>query len=1257
LSSRSFANELIERWYKTTDIVDGQLERLGPHMSKPLYHILGMIHLALVSDAGLLIVIFAPLLFSAQFMVQEPNISLVFLLGYVVCDLVRLPFRHGATISLGFPLIFLTLLADSPFAALRNATLGSMVSEALHSIFASKQRHPWSAALRRALFYAGHHAVAGLGALIAYQLTYGRFFPQLLNTIGVDILAILAYVIVYSLISMLLVCPHDRRIRLFLTPNEEPFVRIHFLTTLLLLPLPASAFHLYNLNLGQIEKTLIVAGVLPPLFVLLFYLARNFTKVEEERLQLALREEIGELLGSPYSIAEMAERMLTIMGELVDHRWGAAYSLVDEELVLCGVKPAKGALKTQDLFETEQTWWPSLELGKDKGQVAWPMRVKPGEGILGKMVKGYLPPQFFDQGREAITPSEPYLPRKTALAVCPITTWTQGEAEQVFLQPIGMIAVARPRRMFTTWEWEKGQALSSKTSNVLLNVQRLEKAMREIYQRVEDYATDPERVCQAVHELIQRRVDVSRYLAIVSERSFQGSLRAVLRSVVEGRRGDGISLDAGTLMGIYNQVRDQTPGMPSLDDDIFQLLQTVTSSLSLAFSFPYQFPDVERGSTFKEFYEFLLVALDANIVSRIMALDPQIKDTVKAIRSGRRAMYETPEGRAANLVALPSEALEEVENLQAVVQLLKDQDQTQDLARQEAALDQALRLVAEREEAVRRRLRDPERFVFLQILSSWRGAINNTLEDLKHGPAHLQVSLRSQQALQLLEETIAGLVLQNQGPGVASSVIAQLEPSPDYEVLTDKIDIGALIAGKTEELDFALRPKGKGPLRLHFRVTYNDPERKGKVKELGDLLYLLEPPPFADIPNPYTPGMPLKPGNPTFFGRDDIFNFIRQNAPALERKTILVLIGERRTGKTSILQQLPARLKDPRSIPVYIDGQQLGIDAGMSSFFLSLTVAIADGLAAAGIIVPHLTPEQLRENPQYIFEQQYLPLVRERIGGRVLLLTIDEFEELGARVKRGLLPPEIFPYLRHLIQHGEQLAFIFAGTHKVEQLMGDYWSVLFNIAEYRKVSFLKREEAVRLITEPVRSFGMVYDNLAINEILSLTACNPYFTQLLCNLLVNRCNEAERSYVTVQDVRDTVEELLETGRAHLTFLWQTSDREAKLTLAALAELRDQLDQITTAAITDQVSKYQRRLDPSQIMGTMEQLSARDIVREMPGSPVSYDFTAQLYAHWLRRYKPLSKVAEEVSSEPILEEAPCAEEVSSQPVSEGALTNAE
>jgi hypothetical protein len=1130
---------------------------------------------------------------------------------------------------LGFPLIFLTLLNDSPFSALLVAALGSLISETLRSRIFSRQHLSWLPALRRAFFYAGHHAVASLGALIAYQLTLHYLPRSFLNII--HIWAVLAYILLYSLVSMLLVWPHDRRVHLLLAPNEEPFVRIDLFTTLLLLPIPASVFCLYK----HTQEILIVVAILPPLFILLFFLARNFTRVAEEGERLALGEEISQLLGSPANMTEMVERTLGTIGRLVMYRWGAVYSLVDGRLGLCGWKPHRGGVMTLGPNQDVDIMASNRDTVTDENQVTWPLQVEPEEGILNKLARESLHTQFFYDGLQPTTPSDPFLPRKTALIVFPITVESREGDKKESIYPIGLVALARPKRRFTDWDWERCQIAGSKTSNVLLSVQRLERVMREVYQKVEDYAEDPEKVRQAVHELVLQQVDVPKILAVVSERAFHGNVRAVLRGVVEGRRANEIALAPEALTEIYNQVRDETPGMPVLDPHLLQLLQTVTSSLSLAFSFRYQFPDVERGPAFKEFYEFLLVALDANTASRIEALDSQIVSAVEAVqRRARRGEGPSP---------LPPEVIEEVERLREVVRLLKNYSQTEDFTDKRAFLGRALELLVERERAVRERLRDPERFVFLQILSGWRTATTNTLADLARGPARLNVSLRSRWALPL-EEITVGLVLTNQGPGVATRVVIQLDPSPSYQVLEGQRDLGTLAAGKTEEPEFSLRSEGEGPLRLQFRVTYNDPERKGKVEEFADLLYLREPPPcFVEIPNPYTPGLPLKPGNPTFVGREDIFNFVQQNIPALMQKMTLVLLGERRTGKTSILKQLPVRLDDPRYIPIFVDGQALGIDPGIESFFLSLATAIADGLEEAGFSAPRLMPAELAVSPTYVFERDFLPQVRERIGEGVLLLTIDEFEQLGARVTRGRLPEEVFPYLRHLIQHEEQLAFIFAGTHKMEALVGDYWSVLFNIAKYKKVGFLNREETVRLITEPVRPYGMVYDDLAIDEILRLTACHPYFTQLLCTILVNRCNDAHCSYITVQDVRDAVQELLETGRAHLTFIWQTSDREAMLTLAALAELRDQLYQVTAAAISDRLGGYNVHLDPGQVMKTMEQLTGRDIARDIPGNPVSYDFTAQLYAHWLRRYQPLSKVVEEVGIEPVT----VAEDVSGEP----------
>lgn len=1195
-------------------------------------NVLGTIHLALVTDAGLLIM-YRIYLVLAQFGDQlgVEFVDLALLVGYVIFDLssLRFPrrfrrFLREPTISLGFPFVFLSLLVDYPnvpFKALLIAILGSLISEALRSRAFSKQpkqRLPWGATLRRAFFYAGHHAVAGLGALIAYRLIC-KSFASWLGLDMIHIQATLVYFATYSLVSMLLIWPHDRRIQLFLASDEEPFVRVDLLATPPVLIFPAFVFRLYDPNLGQIwTRNDLMIGLLLPILLLGFQWAvRGFIGMTEENEQYKLREEIEQHLGPTITknMTTMAERVLETIGKRVEYRRGAVYSLSNGKMELkrCGTQSHRGAVVFLDPSATEVTETTSEGTTANQDAIMWPRQFKSGEGVLGGLAEEYFPPRFFNKGLAPATSSDLHLPRRTALMVLPIPAGTQGERGAP-RQLEGVVVLARPRKLFTLGDWEQGQALINGAGELFRRMQRVEETARELTENVEDYIEDPETVHLVMQELIVRGIEISRIFEFIRERSLRENLPAMLQSLAEGKASDRISLAPETLPWIYTRVREETaaPVMPPLDADVFQLLQTVTSSLPLVFSLGSQSAAAMTSSAFKEFCEFLLNALNANTVRRIVALDVQITATANAVQGN-------------------VEAVEAVRKLADIVHLLKEYRLKEDPIAQRAFLGHAMNILIKHERSAQDKLQGSLGIVFPEITSVWRVAVTDALEDMERGPAQLKVSLCSDRALPL-EEITVGIALQNRGPGIASEVVVQLEPSQAYDVLEGQVYVGTLVVGKEVASTFTLRPKEDGPLRLQFHITYDDPEREGKIEEFADLLYLQEPPsPYTEITNPYTPGPPLEPGDLTFAPREDVFDFIRQNIVGIASKKVLALVGGRRTGKTSILKHLPVWLDDGRYIPIFIDCQAL-VEPGIENFLLILALDIARGLKKLGVHVPRLTLSELGESPQHVFQQRFLPIVREEIGEeRILLLALDEFDHLGRLVKEGSLPATFFPYLRHLIQHEQQLAFILAGTDKMEEAIGDYWSVLFNIAVYKKIGHLNRSETIDLIREPVRPYGMVYDDLAVDEMLRLTACHPYFTQMLCYILVNRCNKAHRSYVTTQGVRDAEEELLQTGHAHLRFIWGVSDPVEKLTLAALGELQGRLGQVTGSEIVDRLASFQIDLDPGQVIKAMEGLAARDIVCEVSGYQVSYEFTTRLYAHWLRLYKPLSKVVEEIHNE--------------------------
>ncbi|MCQ3980321.1 MAG: hypothetical protein DPW09_43470, partial [Anaerolineae bacterium] len=245
-----------------------------------------------------------------------------------------------------------------------------------------------------------------------------------------------------------------------------------------------------------------------------------------------------------------------------------------------------------------------------------------------------------------------------------------------------------------------------------------------------------------------------------------------------------------------------------------------------------------------------------------------------------------------------------------------------------------------------------------------------------------------------------------------------------------------------------------------------------------------------------------------------------------------------------------------------------------------------------------------------------------------LLLLFDEFEELEMRVASGKLEATIFPFFRHLMQHHRRLGFIFVGTHRLESLSSDYWSIFFNIALYKYVTFLSEEAARSLISQPVAAYGLIYDDLALDKILRVTAGHPYFLQLTCHALINRANRERRGYITIQAVNEVLNEMVELGEAHFAFLWEQSGPVEQLILTALMRLLGQEPSVTITQVAELLADRGVALTLPQLTDALRQLTARDIVREIAGQPPRYEYKIELVRLWVERYKTLGRVIEEV-----------------------------
>lgn len=473
-----------------------------------------------------------------------------------------------------------------------------------------------------------------------------------------------------------------------------------------------------------------------------------------------------------------------------------------------------------------------------------------------------------------------------------------------------------------------------------------------------------------------------------------------------------------------------------------------------------------------------------------------------------------------------------------------------DRREQEMLLVEVLRILERAEAFARQSLYPPYQQLAQLIAAHWRELTRAALESLR-GRALLRLRLLSDQH-RFGERVDVGLEVHNLGDETAEQVTMQVAACTDYQVVHADPPLEYLSPGAHATWRCVLRLPHVRPTRLAVTVTYRqrglDAPQQAEFADVLTFFDQAERYPFMPLgKNPYVTGGPLQTED-VFFGRDRLIADLASDLQGMHQDNVIVLYGQRRTGKTSLLYALQRCLPRERYIPVLYDAQ--GMTSPLSLFW-GLANHIRDACTEAGISLPEPARNDYVTEANAQFEQSFLRQVGLILGQRRLLLMIDEFESLEEAVKADRLPQTVFPFFRHLMQHQQKISFIFCGTHQLHELTRHYWQIFFNAALPRRVTFLDEEATLALIQEPVRGH-FVYDELALERLLALTGGHPFFTQLLCHSLVRLVGERRLGYVTRNEVDDVAHQLVQTGHDHLDYIWEQSSLTERAVLLALTE---------------------------------------------------------------------------------------------------------
>lgn len=371
-----------------------------------------------------------------------------------------------------------------------------------------------------------------------------------------------------------------------------------------------------------------------------------------------------------------------------------------------------------------------------------------------------------------------------------------------------------------------------------------------------------------------------------------------------------------------------------------------------------------------------------------------------------------------------------------------------------------------------------------------------------------------------------------------------------------------------------------------------------------------------ELVNPYIAGAPVTEAR-MFFGREDVFQWIENSIAGQYTDHILVIHGQRRVGKTSVLKQLGNRLPK-RYIPVFFDLQGR-THTTLDRFLWWLARETVRVLKQErDIEIPLPEKEAFSADLEY-FENQFLPGLHLSLNGSTLLLTFDEFDSLEESEIKETLGRPLIDYLRRMTGNTD-LNFIFSigsSGRKLENMQASY-TEFFKTALYKKISFLNEEQTHKLITHPVEGI-LEYDKPATNRIFRIAGGHPYFTQLTCHELFARCQRTDQRHIREADVEAIVDDVVERGTVNLKFVWDEASDIEKWALSSLAHL-DKPDNRTLAAY---LRKQNVRFSESDMTSGLLHLREKDILT------AENRFVIHLLRLWLQKNRPIEQVREELT----------------------------
>ena len=372
--------------------------------------------------------------------------------------------------------------------------------------------------------------------------------------------------------------------------------------------------------------------------------------------------------------------------------------------------------------------------------------------------------------------------------------------------------------------------------------------------------------------------------------------------------------------------------------------------------------------------------------------------------------------------------------------------------------------------------------------------------------------------------------------------------------------------------------------------------------------------------NPFQYGGPV--GADAFCNRVQELKDLRRAVQNGER---LFIYGERRLGKTSLVERVIENLSRRSFLPIYVD---LWPTDGADAFVKTVGKAIAEAAASKADKVLELTKSIFRNlTPSVSFDESGHPVVS--LGARPGTEKRPELEDvlqaparLAAKVnKRVVLVFDEFQRIaeygddlvermfRSVTQHHRGICYLLLGSrkHVMQEMFLNVSRPLYRAAGHYPIGMIAAEHWLPFVRERFETADKQIGDRLIVELVSLTEGHPFYTQHLAHALWEITPSGD--VVTEDQLAEAVETLLNREDSAYKILWESLSRTQQRLLRGLAAEGTDARPFSK----DFVDRYGLG-SSSSVQTATRALMDRDVVDRDAGSMIIVDRFLRV---WLRR----------------------------------------